>query len=170
MKQTFKAHVVGERIVDRIISEKQRRKGDMKDWINEAVNAALKSKVLKMIDAIDNDQDLLTAINALAVPVMEKMIYEACDKKKITMGKDEVTRGTIAFFNKYGENIEEQFDALKEFLDGKAFDAKGLVKGSHGKVANALNYITSRYGIICLLYTSPSPRDQRGSGMPAWAG
>ena len=21
----------------------------------------------------------------------------------------------------------------------------------------------------CLLYTSPSPRDQRGSGMPAWA-
>ena len=48
MKQTFKAHVVGERIVDRIMSEKQRRKGDMKDWINEAVNAALKSKVLKM--------------------------------------------------------------------------------------------------------------------------
>ena len=54
MKKTFKAHVVGERIVDRIMSEKQRRKGDMKDWINEAVNAALKSKVLKMIDEIDN--------------------------------------------------------------------------------------------------------------------
>ena len=72
MKQTFKAHVVGERIVDRIMSEKQRRKGDMKDWINEAVNAALKSKVLKMIDEIDNDEDLLKAINAMAVPVWKK--------------------------------------------------------------------------------------------------
>ena len=155
MKQTFKAHVVGERIVDRIMSEKQRRKGDMKDWINEAVNAALKSKVLKMIDEIDNDEDLLKAINAMAVPVMEKMIHEACgkDKKKITMGRDEVTRGLIALINKYGETVEQQFDFLKEFLDGKSFDAKGLVKGSHGKVANAMDYITSAYPIMSKMYS-----------------
>ena len=25
------------------------------------------------------------------------------------------------------------------------------------------------HAVICLLYTSPSPRDQRGSGIPAWA-
>ena len=25
------------------------------------------------------------------------------------------------------------------------------------------------YSYTCLLYTSPSPRDQRGSGMPGWA-
>ena len=46
----FKSHVTAERIVDRIISEKQRRRAEMKDWINEAVNTALKNKVLKMID------------------------------------------------------------------------------------------------------------------------
>ena len=130
MKQTFKAHVVGERIVDRIMSEKQRRKGDMKDWINEAVNAALKSKVLKMIDEIDNDEDLLKAINAMAVPVMEKMIHEACgkDKKNITMGRDEVTRGLIALINKYGETVEQQFDFLKEFLDCKSFKQSKSLK------------------------------------------
>jgi hypothetical protein len=125
----------------------------MKDWINEAVNAKLKSKVLNMIDEIDNDEDLLKAINAMAVPVMEKMIHEACDKKKIIMGRDEVTRGVIAFINKYGENVEQQFDFLKEFLDGKSFDAKGLVKGSSGKVDNAMNYITSAYPIMSKMYS-----------------
>ena len=148
----FKSHVTAERIVDRIISEKQRKRAEMKDWINEAVNTALKNKVLKMIDEIDNDEDLLKAINAMAVPVMEKMIHEACDRKKITMGKDEVTRGTIAYFNKYGESVEEQFDALREFLAGGSFDAKGLVKGSKGKVQKALNYITSNYGIMSKMY------------------
>ena len=57
--KTFKAHIIGERILDRIMSEKERKKGDMKDWNNEAVNAKLKSKVLNMIDEIDNDEDLL---------------------------------------------------------------------------------------------------------------
>ena len=151
--KTFKAHIIGERILDRIMSEKERKKGDMIDWINEAVNAKLKSKVLNMIDEIDNDEDLLKAINAMAVPVMEKMIHEACDKKKIIMGRDEVTRGVIAFINKYGENVEQQFDFLKEFLDGKSFDAKGLVKGSSGKVDNAMNYITSAYPIMSKMYS-----------------
>ena len=31
------------------------------------------------------------------------------------------------------------------------------------------NFLKNERGYICLLYTSPSPRDQRGSGMP-WSG
>ena len=35
-------------------------------------------------------------------------------------------------------------------------------------VTNVINYIKDKYN-FCLLYTSPSPRDQRGSRMPSSA-
>ena len=38
---------------------------------------------------------------------------------------------------------------------------EGGLTGGWGTIAQMI--------IGCLLYTSPSPRDQRGSGMPGWA-
>ena len=55
--------------------------------------------------------------------------------------------------------------------DGRASRARVAAKKSAGDDAGALRALTEyaeRYG-GCLLYTSPSPRDQRGSRMPSSA-
>ena len=41
----------------------------------------------------------------------------------------------------------------------------GVYKGSQGKVTRQATFVL----LACLLYTSPSPRDQRGSRMPSSA-
>ena len=38
-----------------------------------------------------------------------------------------------------------------------------------GGPTGAIGTTTDEYNVICLLYTSPSPRDQRGSRMPSSA-
>ena len=45
-------------------------------------------------------------------------------------------------------------------LAGFAFDRRVMIQGYHG---------TGKSTHICLLYTSPSPRDQRGPRMPSSA-
>ena len=59
----------------------------------------------------------------------------------------ENTRHNIGFdtLDKLATELKVSFDAVK-----LAFRAEAKYKG-------------------CLLYTSPSPRDQRGSRMPSWA-
>ena len=39
---------------------------------------------------------------------------------------------------------------------------------SRGTIDNTSTELWEEHMNICLLYTSPSPRDQRGSGMPCW--
>ena len=41
--------------------------------------------------------------------------------------------------------------------------------GQIGDTATAVGFLTTRGNVTCLLYTSPSPRDQRGSRMPSSA-
>ena len=53
------------------------------------------------------------------------------------------------------------------------WDVTGIGNEKEGHVYRGITYSTSeiqrRYLSICLLYTSPSPRDQRGSRMPSSA-
>ena len=46
-------------------------------------------------------------------------------------------------------------------------DAVGTTRGIHAEPWD--KYVAVAHGRICLLYTSPSPRDQRGSRMPSSA-
>ena len=61
-----------------------------------------------------------------------------------------------------------------EFVVNDAqLNATGLTKGnmtlaSHSEQADLIASLTTQ-NITCLLYTSPSPRDQRGSRMPSSA-
>ena len=64
-----------------------------------------------------------------------------------------------------GDAPGEALAALRRMVDDYAFDEAGeaLVRAP-GAVEALLNHVTD-----CLLYTSPSPRDQRGSRMPSSA-
>ena len=66
--------------------------------------------------------------------------------------------------------VEETERALSdhELIKVKVFSAD---RSSRGEVASALAEATSSIVLqqICLLYTSPSPRDQRGARMPSSA-
>ena len=44
-------------------------------------------------------------------------------------------------------------------------DSKRTVAGAEDHIKDSLKWLGLN---ICLLYTSPSPRDQRGSRIPAW--
>ena len=67
-------------------------------------------------------------------------------------------------------------DTTMAILAGFAHNRRVMVQGYHGtgksthieQVAARLNWPCVRIN-ICLLYTSPSPRDQRGSRMPSSA-
>ena len=54
---------------------------------------------------------------------------------------------------------------VRNTLDKKKCDIIIGITASNELVLNTVPYMRWSYG--CLLYTSPSPRDQRGSGMPA---
>ena len=58
---------------------------------------------------------------------------------------------------------------LHRFLQGIADDASVAVSGDNIDITSATPSDRSTDNIICLLYTSPSPRDQRGSRMPSSA-
>ena len=66
----------------------------------------------------------------------------------------------VSTWDGWGERTAEQNDALRDEL---------FARGEHD------GYLAYRDGVpvgwcqVCLLYTSPSPRDQRGSRMPSSA-
>ena len=57
--------------------------------------------------------------------------------------------------------------AWKDPTPKKEYDVVIIGGGGHG-LATAY-YLAKEHNITCLLYTSPSPRDQRGSRMPSSA-
>ena len=66
--------------------------------------------------------------------------------------------------------LARDIDGEERYIDTGSFIFNGLVSGSiFGGVST--NKITAIAGesSTCLLYTSPSPRDQRGSRMPSSA-
>ena len=67
-------------------------------------------------------------------------------------------------------------DAQMKVIDAPDLDtikaAKELAKEESGQISNLVDSIFERFPLAastCLLYTSPSPRDQRGSRMPSSA-
>ena len=54
-------------------------------------------------------------------------------------------------------------------LDGKKLALVSILRAGNGLLDGILELIPSARVGFCLLYTSPSPRDQRGSRMPSSA-
>ena len=76
--------------------------------------------------------------------------------------------------NKYFGEAAIYFAGLIMILDGVAgaVAANSIVKtsiGISGLTAIITWFVWSIFIYVCLLYTSPSPRDQRGSRMPSSA-
>ena len=83
-----------------------------------------------------------------------KTAYRAA--KKVTEEDLAILRG----------HIEDEHQALARSDNGAALHLSGLF---HVEIARIANQATIAQFIDCLLYTSPSPRDQRGSRMPSSA-
>ena len=79
----------------------------------------------------------------------------------------------------FGEGITDSSGRLdrpklREIVFNDVDARRQLESFTHGRImetlANQLQSATSAYAmLVCLLYTSPSPRDQRGSRMPSSA-
>ena len=68
-------------------------------------------------------------------------------------------------------NVMYQEDAIRNLVRHFSDSNIGAVSGKVVLVNDGLSYSASEdaYYSVCLLYTSPSPRDQRGSRMPSSA-
>ena len=89
-----------------------------------------------------------------------------------TNSKVSVSRNNEEIFDK---ELLPHIDALKTFAFHLAFnenDANDLVQETYMKAYRFIDKYhqgTNAKAWFCLLYTSPSPRDQRGSRMPSSA-
>ena len=76
----------------------------------------------------------------------------------------------MAIFNKDG-SVDLYHNNVKKFettADGIQVTGK-IFPSSHIDMADNVKLLIGTGDDICLLYTSPSPRDQRGSRMPSSA-
>ena len=101
------------------------------------------------------------------------LVHTFIDHAKIHHGEREIVTRMVEG-DIHSTNYSEIHSRSKKFA--KALKELGVKKGDViGTLAwNTHRHLESWYGItglgaICLLYTSPSPRDQRGSRMPSSA-
>ena len=74
-----------------------------------------------------------------------------------------------------GENMSDHLQVRRTYETTAKHTINDIVGRFTVRTAEALRYLLTRKGMFagtsstCLLYTSPSPRDQRGSRMPSSA-
>ena len=86
------------------------------------------------------------------------------------LSKDEILESTYKGFDQAGLNYEKNYwyqkDGISVYLDGyDPVEKIGFIFVDNYKKGRS--FYGAHY--LCLLYTSPSPRDQRGSRMPSSA-
>ena len=69
-----------------------------------------------------------------------------------------------SFEKNYQNNFQGSVDEARP-MNNRPDKKVGLFKG----FSKMFSQLTSKQAYLCLLYTSPSPRDQRGSRMPSSA-
>ena len=79
---------------------------------------------------------------------------------------------TTTYLQPVDEGQEDNLDDSQKiesinYVDGLGRAKQSIAVRAGGDKQNIISYI--EYDIFCLLYTSPSPRDQRGSRMPSSA-
>ena len=104
-------------------------------------------------------------------------MYDANEMMRGDMGRPKKIE-----FTADGQYRATQFYGFEKDASGKLNDVAGRLKPTNGEAASSGSYVIKDGTIeftngsgrvtelnICLLYTSPSPRDQRGSRMPSSA-
>ena len=89
-------------------------------------------------------------------------VHIGADKDNLTLPYGIVATG-VRFTGRYTKKDGTVREFQNEIVTGKDFD-----NGLPADLAK-LDYSKANKNGICLLYTSPSPRDQRGSRMPSSA-
>ena len=93
-------------------------------------------------------------------------------RHEITLGRAAFWGGLIALLFSLLWTAVERFRGWQASLDpSRSTNFSGGTGFNGGFVVTEFNGILTTYGwlMVCLLYTSPSPRDQRGSRMPSSA-
>ena len=108
------------------------------------------------------------------IPMFNKLCA-LCQKSSITKPEHKLLRSAIDAFEceEYRSSIVDSSSALEVLLlnliaDTKKSSTNERLKSEHTQTLGQL-IEEARHLKICLLYTSPSPRDQRGSRMPSSA-
>ena len=91
----------------------------------------------------------------------------------------EFTHAEYSLLNQLQQRVNDQFNGpdfkVHLTLSGPFYELNERILGGLEDLAvtnDSIDMRTNGYGVednICLLYTSPSPRDQRGSRMPSSA-
>ena len=135
-----------------------------------ALQAAIQTGDMDMLDFPQNCLDVLAQFLIGLVIINERDIDEAF----------EVVTSTWSYRNLGYDDFIEVLDMLEEerrvWIDwedniyGKRGYSRMIYYTNIGTIAPDDSYLVfNAEGSICLLYTSPSPRDQRGSRMPSSA-
>ena len=101
--------------------------------------------------------------------VAEKIIYDALD-----VISERQTEDPLVVFEQALENIKPVVEVKSRRVGGATYQVPVEVRASR-RTALAMRWLVefsrqrSEKSMICLLYTSPSPRDQRGPRMPSSA-
>ena len=97
------------------------------------------------------------------------MIENNTDRLGKNLWTEKLEGEQIILYQAYNEQDEARFvaDILKDWMNkGEMYEDAAVLYRSNAQ-SRALEEALLRSS-ICLLYTSPSPRDQRGSGMAGW--
>ena len=106
-----------------------------------------------------------------AVDAMRKELNKLDIRGEVVIGEGERDEAPMLYIGeKVGTGTGPEVDIALDPLEGTTLTAKGqadalttIAMAEKGSLLNAADVY------ICLLYTSPSPRDQRGSRMPSSA-
>ena len=76
----------------------------------------------------------------------------------------------MSMYNMYENKIKPTEENIDKFLSGNLCRCTGYLPIKNA-IKNMYSYKSNKFSKskVCLLYTSPSPRDQRGSRMPSSA-
>lgn len=110
----------------------------------EAVTPELKARVVKEIDAVDDDAVLNNVLVAISANVMETLLKQKADDATITMNQDAFVDELMGYIRRTGESVDNQVSFVRELVTGKVFDAKGLVKSSLKGIANLHDYVKTK--------------------------
>ena len=113
----------------------------------------------------DQSQEAMQSSQAYLIKIMNRLV----EKERVTQRQSDQIRAAITYTDTLStmQDCDLVIEAIVEKLTIKQQVIQAVEKEVSQNCIIASN--TSSLSITCLLYTSPSPRDQRGSRMPSSA-
>ena len=96
------------------------------------------------------------------MPTVDKIVVEL--DAKINAYQSKIAKATVSY-KTYGNTVQKTSKQAQSFME-KSQNGQALATERTARAIQRAQLLNSKN---CLLYTSPSPRDQRGSRMPSSA-